>query len=67
MASWYKQKIQAGSNKLNNLDGLGLDMLETKYCKPDVIRMANEMLQREEQSEEAFLGAQGVLMICGLL
>jgi aerobic-type carbon monoxide dehydrogenase small subunit (CoxS/CutS family) len=51
MAQWFKAQ----------------DVLQAKYCQDDVIHQAKEVLQRDEQSEEAFLGAQGVLLLCGLL
>lgn len=44
-----------------------MSQLAERFCDDDVIRQAWEVLQRDEQTEEAFLGAQGVLMLCGLL
>ena len=43
-----------------------MDLLE-RYCHEDIVKQAREVLQQDEQSEEAFLGAQGVLMLCGLI
>jgi hypothetical protein len=43
------------------------DMLATRYRKPTMLNAAQTLLNDEEVSEEAFLGAQGVLLIHGLL
>lgn len=43
------------------------DILREKYCSEDALKNACEVLQRDEQSEEAFLGAQGVLLLHGLI
>jgi hypothetical protein len=43
------------------------ELLGDRFCDDDVIRQAWDVLHRDEQTEEAFLGAQGVLMLCGLL
>lgn len=43
------------------------DFLYDRYCREDLIRQACEVLQRDDQTEEEFLGAQGVLMLCGSL
>jgi len=43
------------------------DVLHEKYCSEEALNQAKELLQRDEQSEEAFLGAQGVLMLQGML
>ncbi|HEY9745603.1 MAG TPA: hypothetical protein V6C99_05245 [Oculatellaceae cyanobacterium] len=43
------------------------DMLREKYCNEELLRQARELLQKEDQSEEAFLGAQGVLLLHGLI
>ncbi len=37
------------------------------YTKPKMVNAAHEMLCDENISEEAFLGAQGVLLLNGLL
>jgi hypothetical protein len=38
-----------------------------KYGSLEILNVAKEVLQKEDQSEEAFLGAQGVLMLHGLI
>jgi hypothetical protein len=43
------------------------DILRERYCNDDVIHQALDVLQREEQSEEAFLGAQVIMLLCGFL
>ena len=43
------------------------DILRERYSNEDALRKANEVLQKGEQSEEAFLGAQGVLLLNGLI
>lgn len=43
------------------------DILSEKYCSEDALQHAKEVLQRDEQSEEAFLGAQGILLLNGLI
>lgn len=43
------------------------DIVLERYCQDDYVHQAREMLMRDEQSEEGFLGAQGVLLLCGLL
>ena len=43
------------------------DLLREKYSNEDVLKQAKELLQKDEQSEEAFLGAQGILMLHGLI
>jgi predicted kinase len=43
------------------------DILRERYCSEDVLRKAKEVLQKDEQSEEAFLGAQGILLLHGLI
>jgi hypothetical protein len=37
------------------------------FCKPEMIVSAQAMLCEQEMSEEAFLGAQCVLLLNGLL
>lgn len=37
------------------------------YSAPKLIEAAEDVLTRSEQSEEAFLGAQAVLLINGLI
>ena len=53
MIQWFKNKNR--------------EVLEEKYCRDEVVEKALAMLSREDQSEEGFLGAQGVLMLCGLI
>jgi hypothetical protein len=43
------------------------DILRDKYCSEDALKRAKELLQKDEQTEEAFLGAQGVLLLHGLI
>lgn len=43
------------------------DVLQEKYCNEEALQQARQMLQLDEQSEDAFLGAQAVLMLQGLL
>lgn len=43
------------------------DVLREKYCSEDALSQAKELLQKDEQTEEAFLGAQGILLLHGLL
>jgi hypothetical protein len=43
------------------------DILREKYGNEDSLKLARDVLQKEEQSEEAFLGAQGILLLHGLL
>jgi hypothetical protein len=38
-----------------------------EYCSDELLKQARELLQKEDQSEEAFLGAQGVFMLHGLI
>jgi len=51
MNQWYKKR----------------DMLQEKYGNEEALQKARQMLQLDEQSEDAFLGAQAVLMLQGLL
>jgi hypothetical protein len=37
------------------------------FCDNEVIEEAQAVLCQDEQSEEAFLGAQGILLLAGLL
>ena len=39
----------------------------SKYRRPEMLKLAQDLLNAQEQSEEAFLGAQGVLLLNGLL
>lgn len=43
------------------------DVLKEKYGSEDALQKARQLLQLDEQSEDAFLGAQAVLMLQGLL
>jgi hypothetical protein len=43
------------------------DILAEKYGSDDALNRAKELLQATEQTEEAFLGAQGVLLLHGLI
>lgn len=43
------------------------DILSEKYCSEDSLKRAKEVLHKDDQSEEAFLGAQGVLLLHGLI
>lgn len=51
MNDWYRKK----------------DVLREKYATDDALCWAKEVLQKEDQTEEAFLGAQGVLLLHGLI
>ncbi len=37
------------------------------FTQPTMIRQAQDLLTREDQTEEGFLGAQAILLINGLL
>ncbi|WP_373531992.1 hypothetical protein [Vampirovibrio sp.] len=43
------------------------DTLHDKYGSDEALKQAKDLLLKDEQSEEAFLGAQAVLMLQGLL
>jgi hypothetical protein len=43
------------------------ELIHNRFKKPDVVEAATEVLHAPEQSEEAFLGAQLVLMLNGAL
>jgi hypothetical protein len=43
------------------------DSILERFCDESIIEKAQAVLRQDEQSEEAFLGAQGVLLLCGLL
>jgi hypothetical protein len=43
------------------------DSFLDRFCDETVLEKAQAVLRQDEQSEEAFLGAQGVLLLCGLL
>jgi hypothetical protein len=43
------------------------DILRERYSSDDALRKAKELLQKDEQTEEAFLGAQGILLLHGLI
>lgn len=43
------------------------DILVEKYCSKEQLHCAFTVLNRLEQSEEAFLGAQAILMLNGVL
>jgi hypothetical protein len=44
------------------------DILSQKFCKKSVLTTAKQLLSTDEDiSEEVFLGAQGVLLLNGLL
>lgn len=43
------------------------DLLRERYGSEDVLMKARAVLQSDEQSEEAFLGAQGILLLHGLI
>ena len=47
-------------------DALGQSLTE-KYRRPELLRVAQAMLNADEQSEEDFLGAQAVLLLHGLI
>lgn len=51
---------------VNNIS-MDKDILSDRFCNPNALSKAREILKDENISEEAFLGAQGVLMINGLL
>lgn len=52
---------------LDTLSKESNDMLATRYRKPTMLNAAQTLLNAEDVSEEAFLGAQGVLLIHGLI
>lgn len=43
------------------------DVLREKYGSEDALKQAKELLVKDEQSEEGFLGAQAILMLQGLI
>ena len=43
------------------------DILNLKFLNEESLENAKALLNKDEQSEEAFLGAQAVLMLHGLL
>lgn len=43
------------------------DVLTEKFCNDEILQVAKLLLGRPDQTEEEFLGAQGVLLINGLL
>jgi hypothetical protein len=43
------------------------ELIHNRFKKPEVVEAATEVLHAPEQSEEAFLGAQLVLMLNGAL
>jgi hypothetical protein len=43
------------------------DVLQEKYGNAEALQIARQLLHLEEQSEDAFLGAQAVLLLQGLL
>ncbi len=43
------------------------DILTEKFSNDRMLTVARETLSSGEQSEEAFLGAQGILLLNGLL
>lgn len=43
------------------------DVLREKYGNEEALKQARELLVKDEQSEEGFLGAQAVLMLQGLI
>lgn len=44
-----------------------LDLLSEKYVNEKMLTVAQDLLSEEDQTEEAFLGAQGVLLLAGLI
>jgi len=51
MSQWHKKR----------------DVLMEKYGNEEALQKARKVLQLEEQSEDAFLGAQAVLLLQGLI
>lgn len=43
------------------------DILSEKYMSNDMVSLAHRVLTEGDQAEEDFLGAQGILMLNGLL
>ena len=43
------------------------DILKEKFGNQKAIEKARKMLEEEDQSEEQFLGAQGILILHGLI
>ena len=43
------------------------DVLKDKYRSEEALNKARKLLQADDQTEEQFLGAQGVLLLNGLL
>ncbi len=44
-----------------------IDLLSEKYANDKMVNVARELLTAEDQTEEDFLGAQGVLLLAGLI
>ncbi len=43
------------------------DLLWDRYGSDETLSVAKALLETEDQTEEAFLGAQGIMMLHGLL
>jgi hypothetical protein len=46
---------------------MDFDNILDRFCDEDILEKAQAVLRQDEQSEEAFLGAQGVLFLRGLI
>ncbi|MGE0201073.1 MAG: hypothetical protein AB7P76_08905 [Candidatus Melainabacteria bacterium] len=44
-----------------------VDVLRQRYGSEKALNEARKVLERDEQSEEAFLGAQAVLLLNGII
>ncbi len=51
MSQWFKKR----------------DLLQERYGSEETLKQAQRLLQQDEQSEDAFLGAQAVLFLQGVL
>jgi hypothetical protein len=43
------------------------DILKERFGNQQALEKARKMLEKEDQSEEQFLGAQGILILHGLI
>ncbi|MBY0449389.1 MAG: hypothetical protein K2X01_02025 [Cyanobacteria bacterium] len=55
------------STKRKQPFGGQFDVLSDRFQKPAVLEEAKKLLSEADQSEEAFLGAQAVMLLHGLI
>ena len=51
MSQWFKKR----------------DVLQERFGSEEALHQAQRLLQQDEQSEDAFLGAQAVLLLQGMI